>query len=473
MWVVVAVVVGGGVMTILDTTIVNVALTTLSRDLRARLDSVQWVVTAYLLSLAAVAPVSGWAARRFGSKRVYLTALALFTIGSALCGFASSIDELIVFRVMQGVGGGLIVPVGQMIVVRAAGRGNLARVLSAMQVPIVLGPVWGPTVGGLLIDNVGWRWIFFVNVPIGIAAVVAGSRRLPPDEPEPIRAFDLPGLLLLSGGLVALTYGLAEVGRDHGSAAAVVAPLAAGVVLVAAFVGRARRTEHPLLDMRLYRNKAFSAAAVTIVTFTMATYGSMILLPLYFQILRHEDAAITGLLLAPRGLGASIGTLLSAPLTDRFGSGVSAAIGGTAGCLCALPLVLLGGHTSYWLAGAAMLAGGFGNGLASTPAMTGALRVVQPHQVADATPQINILSRVGGSIGTALVTVLLQNRLTHAGGSYSARSHAFSTTFEWVPFFSGLAVLPTFFLIRAERRHDVSRPVVAAIEPGAPLAPGD
>ena len=461
----VAVVTGGGIMTILDTTIVNVALTTLAQDFRARLDSVQWVVTAYLLSLAGVTPVSGWVARRFGAKRVYLSALVLFTVGSTLCGFATSIGELVVFRVIQGIGGGLMVPVGQMIVVRAAGPGNLARVLSTMQVPIVLGPVWGPTVGGLLIDNVGWRWIFFVNVPIGIGAVLAGARRLPSDVPEATRPLDLPGLLLLAGGLVALTYGLAEIGQDKGSAIAVAAPLVAGAIAVGGFVWRALRIRHPVLDVRLYKNKAFSAAALTIVTFTMATYGSMILLPLYFQILRHEDAVVTGLLLAPRGFGASIGTLLSAPLTDRFGGGVSATIGGTMGCLCAVPLVLLGGHTSYWLAGLAMLVGGFGNGLASTPAITAALRVIPPDQVADATPQINILSRIGGSIGTAMVTVLLQDRLTHAGGSYAARSRAFSTTFEWVPFFSALAVLPTFLLIRAERRAAGSDGAEAVLEP--------
>jgi hypothetical protein len=143
------------------------------------------------------------------------------------------------------------------------------------------------------------------------------------------------------------------------------------------------------------------------------------------------------------------------------------------GCLCALPLVLLGGHTSYWLAGLAMLIGGFGNGLASTPAMTAALRVVQPSEVADATPQINILSRIGGSIGTAMVTVLLQDRLTHAGSSYTARSHAFSTTFEWVPFFTGLAVLPTFLLIRAERRNSGSGVVTSVLDSVPPVAAGD
>jgi EmrB/QacA subfamily drug resistance transporter len=462
---VVAVVVTGGVMSILDTTIVNVALDSLSRDLHSSLDNVQWVVTAYLLSLAAVVPASGWIARRYGTRRVYLTAIALFTIGSALCGMASSIGELVVFRVVQGIGGGLILPVGQMIVVRAAGPTRLARVISVMQVPIVLAPVWGPTVGGLLIDTVGWRWIFFVNVPIGIAAVLAGARRLPANDPESSPAFDLPGLLMVAVGLVAVTYGLANIGQTSAQGAApVAAPLGVGVFLIAMFVRRALRVPRPLLDVRLYRNLAFSAAALSIVMFTMATYGSMILLPLYFQVLRHKDAMITGLLLAPRGIGASVGSLVSAPLIDRFGCGISAAIGGIVGCLCAAPLVLLGGHTSFWMAGAAMLVGGFGNGLASTPSMTAALRVVEPHQVSDATPQINILSRTGGSIGTAMVTVLLQDRLTQAHGSYSAQSRAFSTTFQWVPFFSGLAVLPSFVLIYAERRRAGTKASVPALD---------
>lgn len=444
----------GSVMSVLDTTIVNVALESLSRDLHTKLADIQWVVTAYLLSLAAVIPVTGWAARRFGPKRMYLTSIILFTLGSALCGLATSPGELIAFRVVQGVGGGMIMPVGQMILVRAAGSRNLARVMGAIGVPIVMGPVLGPTVGGLLLDNVGWRWIFYVNVPIGIIAVIAGLRKLPTEPAEDAGRFDVPGLALVATGLVLLTYGLAEVGMTgSGSTTHVVLPLGLGAVLIAAFAFRALRIDHPLLDIRLYANKAYASASVTMFCFGAALFGGMILMPLYFQTVRHQDAVYTGLLLAPRGVGAALGTWMSGRLTDKLGAGVTAAVGGIIALLFTLPFVGLGGHTSFAVITVEMAIGGFGLGLATMPAMTAAYRVLPARLIHDATPQMNILTRVGGSIGTAILTVLLQDRLIRAGSSVSAQAAAYGSTFWWVVAFTGVAVVPTGVLIAFERRR--------------------
>src|SRR5215475_11127766 len=209
-WRIAIVVILGAIMSVLDTTIVNVALQTLSRDLHTSLDGIQWVVTGYLLSLAAVIPVSGWAATRFGARRVYLISIVLFTLGSLLSGLAWSAGTLIGARVIQGLGGGMIMPVGQMILVRAAGPRNMARVMSAIGVPIILAPVFGPTLGGLLVEHIGWQSIFFVNVPVGIVAAFAALRLLPTDEVTPASAgkLDATGLGLVAGGLVLLTYGL-------------------------------------------------------------------------------------------------------------------------------------------------------------------------------------------------------------------------------------------------------------------------
>ncbi len=465
----------GSMMSILDTTIVNVALESLSRDLHSTLNQVQWVVTAYLLALAAVIPVSAWAARRLGPKRLYLLSIALFTLGSVLCGQANSIGELIAFRVVQGIGGGLIMPVGQMIIIRAAGARNLARVMGAIGVPIVMGPVLGPTLGGLLLDNVGWRWIFYVNVPIGIAAFIFGLRLLPSSPPEDAGRFDLPGLALVATGLVALTYGLAEVGSSTDNVLVhIVLPLASGVVLITAFVLRALRVERPLLDMRLYTNKVFRASAVTMFCFGAALFGGMILLPLYFQVVRHQDALVTGLLLAPRGIGAAVGTWTSGRATDRYGAGVAAATGGLITLVSTLPFVLIGSQTSYVLISIAMVVSGFGLGLATTPAMTAAFRSLRPDQINDAPPQLNILMRVGGSIGTAILTVVLQSHLTSAGHSVSAQASAFGSTFWWVVAFIAVAVSPTTILIAVDRQtarrdsshdqpHDGTRPVIVDI----------
>src|SRR3954453_4397104 len=183
-WKVCGIVIVGSIMSILDTTIVNVALDRLGRELDTSIADIQWVVTGYLLSLAAVIPVSGWAGRRFGAKQVYLTSLLLFTIGSVLCGIAGSATELIVFRVIQGIGGGLILPVGQLMMASAAGPKRMGRVMSVVAVPAMLAPILGPALGGFILDNASWRWIFFVNVPIGVVAFVAALRGLPRSETQ-------------------------------------------------------------------------------------------------------------------------------------------------------------------------------------------------------------------------------------------------------------------------------------------------
>src|SRR5438270_8080109 len=199
-WRISLVVIVGSIMSILDTTIVNVALATLGRDLHATISEIQWVVTGYMLALAAVIPVTGWAARRFGGKRVYLVSLVLFVIGSALCGLATSTSQLILFRVLQGVGGGMIMPIGQLMMAEAAGPKRMGRVMSIAAVPVMLAPILGPTLGGVIVQNISWRWIFFVNVPIGLIAVVAALRLLPRVERAPADRLDFRGLVLMSGG---------------------------------------------------------------------------------------------------------------------------------------------------------------------------------------------------------------------------------------------------------------------------------
>src|SRR3984885_450775 len=201
-WRVSAVVVIGSIMSILDTTIVNVALATLSHKLHASIAEIQWVVTGYLLSLAAVIPVSGWAARRFGAKQVFIASLILFTVGSVLCGFSTSSNEIIVFRVLQCLGGGMFMPLAQLIMAQEAGPQRMGRVMSLVAVPMMLAPILGPTLGGVLIQTLGWRWIFFVNLPVCVVAVVRALRILPTSAGSKTERLDVVGLGLMSSGSV-------------------------------------------------------------------------------------------------------------------------------------------------------------------------------------------------------------------------------------------------------------------------------
>src|SRR3954469_607445 len=414
-WRIAIVVILGAIMSVLDTTIVNIALDDLSTDLHSSLESIQWVVTGYLLALAAVIPVTGWAARRFGSRRLYLIALVAFTAGSALCGLAWSSGSLVAFRVVQGVGGGMLMPIGQMILVKAAGPRNLPRVMAAIGVPIILAPVFGPTIGGLLLEHAGWQWIFLVNFPIGAIALVTALRLLPSDQPEEAGSLDLIGLVLVATGLVGVTYGLAESGSAGSlTDASVVVPALSGVALITAFVLRALRIPAPLLDMRLYADRAFAAASVTTFCLGAALFGAMILMPLYFQTVRGESAVATGLLLMPQGIGAAIAMRMSARATERWGGGLTALGGGIITVVATVPFVLIGGGTSYWIIGAAMVLRGFGVGVSMRPSMPAAFAVLRPEQISHASPQLNVLQRVGGSMGTAILSVVLGHHLASA-----------------------------------------------------------
>jgi EmrB/QacA subfamily drug resistance transporter len=464
------VVILGAIMSVLDTTIVNVALHDLTGDLHASLGSIQWVITGYLLSLAAVIPVTGWAVRRFSARRLYLIALVVFTAGSALCALATTSSELIAFRVIQGIGGGMITPIGQMILVKASGPRNLAKVMSFIGVPIVLAPVFGPTLGGLLLQTVGWQWIFLINAPVGLLAFVLALRLLPHDDAGSAQAgrLDVLGLVLAAAGVVGITYGL-SASETAGSlvASAVIVPVLAGLALLALFVVRSRRSTHPLLDLSLFANPAFRAASIVTFCLGAALFGAMILMPLYFQTVRGQDAIDTGLLLIPQGLGGGVGMFLSGRLTQRLGAGRTSLLGGVILAVATIPFVLITAGTPFGAIGAAMLVRGVGVGLAIMPAMTAAFSVLSREQVNDASPQLTVLQRVGGSLGTAVIAVVLEGHIKHAHAP-STLASGFAHTYWWVMGVTVVALAPTLLLARIERRARHA-PTAAVLPDDAPL----
>jgi EmrB/QacA subfamily drug resistance transporter len=464
----------GLIMAVLDTTIVNVALDTLSRDLHAPLSTIQWVSTGYLLSLAAVIPLSGWVTERFGSKRTWIASIALFAIGSGMCALATSAGELIAFRVLQGVGGGMLLPVGFTLVAQSAGPRRVGRALALVGVPILLGPIFGPIIGGLIVDNAAWQWIFVVNVPIAVVAIAFAARLLHGDAGRAdAGALDWVGVALLCPGLAGIVFGLSET-ESHGGITAPIAfgPIVAGFALVGLFVWHSRRVARPLIDVRLFRSGGFRAAAIATFLLGAALFGTLLVLPLYYQVDRGESALNAGLLLAPQGIGAALMLPLSGRLTDRIGGGPVVVAGVSLIALATVPWVFVTDHTPYALLGGMLFVRGMGLGASIQPTTAAAYQILDSSQVPRATAALNGLRQVGASIGTALLAVVLQHEskaaLSSAGGGGAGQllaplpagerariadpvATAFAHTFVWALAMAVVAIIPAVALLRAER----------------------
>ncbi len=453
-WVISGVVILGMIMSILDTTIVNVALDTLSKDLHSSISEVQWVVTGYLLALAAVMPVTGWMARRFGAKRVYLVSLVLFTLGSIACGFSNTLVALVVFRVLQGIGGGMIMPLAQLIMAQVAGPQRMGRVMGIVSMPAMLAPILGPVIGGVILQNLHWSWIFFVNAPIGVVALYLGWRMLPETDSGEAGPLDRLGLALLPASAALSIYGISKLGSGapFGSLEVLV-PLVVGIVMGVAFCLHALRIPRPLLDVRLYKNKVFAGASLTTFGLGAALFGAMILVPLYYQSVRHLSVIDTGLLNGPQGIGALIMMPIAGRLTERYGGGRVAICGVSLLALSTIPLAFIGANTSYWTISAVLFVRGISIGLGFMPAMTAAFASMRPDQLSDATPQINVVMRLGSAIGVAVLAVVLQRASVgvHTDAGLAA---AFAHTYWWAFAIAVLSLIPCVMLLKAERPSD-------------------
>ncbi|HEX8518631.1 MAG TPA: DHA2 family efflux MFS transporter permease subunit, partial [Pseudonocardia sp.] len=290
----------GGLLVVVDTTVTVVAVPAIVADLDSTLPVVQWVTSGYLLGVVAVIPIAGWAANRFGARRVYLAALVIFTLFSALCALAWSAGSLIAFRVLQGLGGGLLNPVGQAIGLRAVPRSQRGRMMSLLGLPVLIGPPLGPPLSGWLVDVASWRWIFLVNVPVGVVAVVLCTLVIPRfDASASGGPVDRLGLALLSGGAVSLVLGCTVLGDAGEATASALAGLLAGAVLLAAFVRRALRIERPLIELRLLRHRPLGAGVAVLGCFGAAYFGAMSVLPIFVQAVRGDPAILAGLVGLP------------------------------------------------------------------------------------------------------------------------------------------------------------------------------
>ncbi|MFD9683146.1 DHA2 family efflux MFS transporter permease subunit [Rhodococcus sp. NPDC059969] len=483
-----SVVVLGAIMSILDVTVVSVALTTFADDFETSLATVAWTMTAYTLALATVIPVTGWAADRFGTKRLYMTALVLFVVGSVACAMAWDITSLIGFRVLQGLGGGMLMPLGMTIMTRAAGPDRVGRVMAVLGIPMLLGPIGGPILGGWLIEVASWHWIFLINLPIGIIALAAAFIILPSDKAKPSESFDFLGMILLSPGLALFLFGVSSIPEVGTVASArVLVSAGIGLALIVAFVFHALNKDHPLIDLHLFKNRQLTTAVITTSLFIVAFMGAGLLFPSYFIQVGGHTTLAAGLLMAPQGLGAMVTMPIAGRLVDKIGPGKIVLTG--------LPLILIGlgvftqvaSDSPTWLLMGALFVMGLGMGCTMMPLMTAAIVTLSNEQIARGSTLMNIVQQTAGSIGTAVMSVVLTNQLLNRGletqtvvaasheipppigpdpsmidSILSSAADAFGNTFLVATVLIVLTLIPAFFLPRSKTTRPVAEGETAA-----------
>jgi EmrB/QacA subfamily drug resistance transporter len=447
----------GGVAAVLDTTIVAIALQSLVTDLHSSVGQIQWVSTGYLLALAVVIPVTGWAQRRFGGKRLWLAALSVFLLGSVLSAAAWNAESLIAFRVFQGLGAGIVFPLMMTLAMQAAAAlgGSRSRTMATVSLPVALGPILGPVLGGVILNWLDWRWLFLVNVPIVAVALWMAVKYLPADRPSaaPVpgarSGLDVLGLVLIAPALVGLLLGLSNVHKSGGFGRPDAwGPIVAGAVLLIAFVVRALRVDAALVDVRLLGKRGVASSSMLLFLTGFCIYGAMFLLPLYWQNLRGFSVLDAALLLIPQGVGSLLSRTVAGRLTETVGTRAVAVVGFALIAITTVPFALADAGTSRWWLEIVLLLRGLGLGAVLIPVMSVAYLGLEGPQVADASMITRVAQQVGGSFGTAIAAVVLQSAL--ASGS----AEGFRQAFWWTIGFTVLAALLSFALpAEAETRN--------------------
>jgi EmrB/QacA subfamily drug resistance transporter len=394
-------------LNIMDATVVNVALPTLSRYFAVPVASVSGVVTAYLVTLAVAMPVSGWVGDRFGARRVLLGAIGLFTAASALCGVATSLPELVAFRAVQGAGGGLLIPVGMAMMFRTYPPAERIRANRLLIVPTLMAPALGPVIGGVLVDGLSWRWIFYINLPVGVAALVFGALFLPHGSEHPPGPFDLPGFLLAGTGFPLFMFALSTGATSGWGAVPVLATGVAGLVLLALFVLVELRAAAPMLRLRIYANRLFRATNLQL-TFAGAGFvGTLFLVPLMLQNGLGFSAVHSGLSTFPEAIGGMIGVQVTTRLYKRVGPR-RLMIAGMCGTVVTIGgMAFAGPGNAAWLIPVLMFFTGGSFGFAMAPSQAAALATVSPAETGHASTLLNTLRQAGGAAGVALLGTVL------------------------------------------------------------------
>jgi EmrB/QacA subfamily drug resistance transporter len=441
----------GTFMSSLDATIVTVGIDTMARDLDASVTDIQWVTTAYLLAVVAVVPASGWLVDRIGGRRTWMGAIAVFLAGSLLCAVSWSVESLIVFRVLQGLGGGLLPPTGQTLLARAAGPGRIGRIISIVGMVPLLTPLLGPVVAGGILAAAPWPWLFWVNLPIGLVAVVLATRFVAKDAPDGTNVpFDVVGAMLLSPGLAFLMFGLTGLAHTGTAATVSIGAIIVGAGMLVGFAVHGLRHRAPLLDPRMFSRPPLGAAALALVILGASVVGTLFLLPLYLQSARGFTPWGAALLMVPQGIGAILASLTVSRIIDRVAPRTIVITGVGLIALGSIVLTQVQTPPPDALLAASLFVRGLGIAMIGAPVMTIVYSTIDRAEVPRASTALNLLNTIGGSLGTAVLAVILQSRLDARGPDTAA---AFADAFWWVLGFCLIAAVGVVRLPRRATHH--------------------
>ena len=440
----------GSLAPLLDSTMVNVAIKTIAGEFNSTVSVIQWVITGYVLAMAIAVPVSGWAINRFGGKRLYEFSLILFFVGSVLSSLSWNIGTLIGFRLLQGIGAGLLMPTMTNMLIQISGGRNIGYMASIVSLPMLLAPILGPVLGGIIVNSLGWRWIFYVNIPVTIIALLLAFWGIPENSPtEEKQPLDMIGILLLSPAFALLIYGIAQIASHGGlNSSAVIVPAVTGLLIMAAFIFYALNTRiSPVLDLHLFQSRNFSATSVLLFMSGIITNGGMLLLPLFYQQVRGESVLYAGLMLIPQGVGMLLTRTQMGKLTDRIGARPIVMVSLIITAVGTLPFAFADSGTNAILLGTALLIRGAGLGGVFIPLMVSAYVGLSSEQIPHASIATRILQTIGGAFGSAVLATIVEHQLaSHSASGIQNAVSAYNVAFWWSVGFTILSVIPALFL---------------------------
>ncbi|WP_068780594.1 MDR family MFS transporter [Paenibacillus sp. GM2] len=439
----------GAVAPMLDTTMVNIAVNQFAYDFHSSLDTIQWVITGYVLATAIAVPFSGWLINRFDGKHIYLAAELLFLISSILSGISWSIESLIAFRLIQGFSAGLIIPLLTTLLVKAAGQENMGKLMSIVGLPIILGPILGPVIGGGIVEYFSWRWIFFVNIPFGVIALYFIYKKLPSFPAANKQAkLDGFGIIVLGALSVSYIYGITQAasGSGFGNAKAI-AFIIIGVILTVVYVIYAfSKPKKVVVPLNLFKYRSFSASIISLVLAGIGTNGAMLLLPLFFQNIRNDSVVLTGLSLIPQGLGMLVARPVIGKMIDKFGAKIVVMIAIVITLIGTIPFLWFTQNTNYGVMAVVLFIRGMGVGGITIPIMTDSYTGLSKNQIPQASIATRIIQNIGGAFGSALLATIVAQQMNHLEPSLSNLTSAYHAAFLVSSALTLVMFIPSLFL---------------------------